>query len=247
MKLILTIIILVFTKLTIAQCLIPLHSREHKKIKIGEDPLKIFSESNQVSKYISEYDYYDSQVNLSNLDKTKIASQVNAYLESNKINHTRFKYKDESLFKLNKDSIKVYCPILEKFLTTDFGFYCEGEIYLEKNVSIRLPLILDKSFNIEFGDCSTISKIPENTISICKAYSQLINLDKKIGLLDVVEISIEVASNHTNLIFEVTDYRLTGLTNNSEHHYTNYYYQVNMLTGNVFIRASEALMEYSCG
>jgi len=205
MKLIQTIVILLIAKLTLAQCLLPTYSRGQKKIKIGVTPLKIYSNTNQVHELISGYDYFTSEIKLYDRDRTKIVGNVNSLFEKNSINPHRFKFRVESLFKLRQDSIKSCCPLLSEYISGEYGYYCEGQIHIEKNVYIQFPLILDKSYKIVFGDFRIIRKLPVSILSICKVYSLLKNLDQKIGLLDIVRISIETAGNHTNLIFELTD------------------------------------------
>lgn len=148
--------------------------------------------------------------------------------------------------KLNKNSIKFYTPILVDNISDDYFLYCDGQIYLEKNVAIEFPIILDNRYNIVFADFNKVGIINENIISICEAYSRLTNSDSKTISLDIVRISIENSQNHSFLIFELTDYRLTGMTNGYEHHFTQYYYQVDLVNGEVRLRNREEGLEFSC-
>lgn len=232
---------------TSAQCVLPIYSRNQKKIVIGTNLFRVVTPLNLVDELTAGYRYYNNEVQIAMEARPIIMQNVNKYLHENSINLQRFNFKVESLYNLYSDSLKVYSPILAKQISADYCYYCEGQIYLEKNVYFHFPLILDKNYNVIQGDCSTIGKLKENIISICKAYSLLKNLDKKIELLDIVRILIEPMSHQINIIFTLTDYRLTPTIDN-EHHFNYYDYQINLESGTIIIRASDDGMEYdNCG
>ncbi len=247
MKITLIIIQLIYVCTSSAQCILSIHSRKEKKIEIGTNLFRINAPLNLVDHLVVDYRYHYNEVPISMEDRSKIVRLVSKYLQQNSINTERFNFNVESLYKLNTDSMKVCCPILAKQISADYCYYCEGQIYIEKNVYFNFPLVLDRNYNVIQGDCSKIGMLKENIISICKAYSLLKKFDKKIELLEIVGISIEPSADHINMIFKLTDYRLTPTIDN-EHHYMHYYYQINLENGTIFIRASEDLMDYdNCG
>ncbi len=241
-------LIFIFTNLLLhGQCFIPVLSREAKKIEIGVDLLQIHTTLNLVDDMTEFCRTETSKIIHTQTDENNINQKVSKFLSRGLLNTKRFDFKMLELLRMNNDSVKYYCPMLYKKVLNDDVFYCDGQIYLENNVAIKFPVILDNSYNIILADSNKISKLQENNISICESYSRLINSDPKTSLLDVVKISKKTTRNHSYLIFELTNYRLTGIINGDQHHYTQYLYQVDMLNGKVELLKRENIVEYICG
>lgn len=206
MKILLTILLIVLESSSYGQCFIPLISREAKKIEIGASLLKIHTSLNLVEE-MTEGKINDSfKIVLNQKTEDIINQKVNKYLFQNQFNTNRFNFKALELYQLNNDSIKFYSPILAKEILADELLYCDGQVYLEKNVVFDFPIILDNRYNIVFADFNKVGKINENIISICEAYFRLTNSDSKTTSLDIDRISIENSQNHSFLIFELSDY-----------------------------------------
>ncbi len=247
MKILLTLIFIFKIVSIYGQCFIPVYSREAKKIEIGVDLLQIHSTLNLIDDMteVCRDDTY--KIKLTQTDEIKINQKVNKFLSQGLLNTDRFKFKMLELLKMNNDSIKFYCPMFYNKVYNADAFYCEGQIYLENNVAFKFSLILDDSYNVILEDYYRIPKIKENIISICESYSRLTNSDPKISLLDIAKISLKTTRNHSYLIFELTSYRLSGIINGDMHHYTQYFYQVDLLSGKVKLLKRENIVEYICG
>ena len=229
------------------QCVMPILSRESKKVKIGVDLFKVQTRLNRVDDLVNQYINDTTTMSFDVRELNTINQNVSSYLSQYLNNSNHFSFEALSLLKLNIEAIKNLPHELVSKISDDELFYCDGRIYLERNVVINFPVILDKEYNVIKADLDIIDKIPQNPISMCKAYARLKNLDSKISLLEVANVSIETSQKQVYLIFVLTDYHLTLFTDVDKHQYTQYYYQVNLLNGKVKFLKREESAEYSCG